>query len=128
MTAAIFGPMATLMGKFMMAGMAVSAVVNASIAASDDYDEMCAQSDKYREAINQMNGFVTQMDKKWADLGAEIEGFSKDSALATRQLRKVLADSKQKHKKILKRTHIMASMSTSLISLLFLLKVYLKDI
>ena len=118
----------SFLGELMIPGMIGSALFNAGLASSIDYTEMCDQSDKYRDAITEFDNFQTQMSKKWTKLRAEIDGFNRKIGQSTYNLTKVIKTSKAQHLKKLHRTRIISSTVTSMISLLFLLKLYLKDI
>tara|TARA_B100000131_G_scaffold321292_1_gene371623 strand:- start:1018 stop:1386 length:369 start_codon:yes stop_codon:yes gene_type:complete len=119
---------ASLLGELMIPGMVVSAFFDASMAATYDYTERCDRVGKYTEAINTFKTFVDGMENKWATVDQEIENIRHQISMNTYQIIKVNKDANEHNKKILRRTRINTAVITSLISLLLLLKLYLKDI
>ena len=118
----------SFLGNFMIPGMIASAFFDATMAATYDYTERCDRVGKYTEAINTFKAFVDGMETKWATVHQEIENIRHQISMNTAQVIKVNKNANEHNKKILRRTRIKTAIIISLISLLLLLKLYLKDI
>jgi hypothetical protein len=120
--------LSSLLGEMMIPGMLITAGYNSLLAATTDYDEKCARVGDYNDAINQFSGFTDQMTAKWGQLTAKIQSFNNNVSKQTYELNKVIKTSNISNQKMLHRTRITTTLITSLISLLLMIKLYVKQL
>ena len=120
--------LASLLGEAMIPGMLATAGFNAVMAGTFDYSEKCSRVGNYQDAINQFNGFNNQMTAKWSSLLGQIDYFNQQLTHSTSSITQAIDDSNISNQKTLHRTRITTAVITGFISLLLMMKLYLKQI
>ena len=109
----------------MMIGMAATAAFNAVLAATVDFDEKCAQSDNIRDAISSFQQWASEMATQFRQDKVKLKAHSENLKNKTVMLLRLMKQNKEKNEKQLRRMKISSSIITSIISLVFLLKIQL---
>jgi hypothetical protein len=109
-------------GITMMVGMACSAVFNAAMAGSLDYDEKCKHVDEINKSIQGPLDWTNQVEAKFQKLDFDIEDEISTLQKQLAVVKQTVINEKQRQQKILHREEIIGTILCSMVSLLLLIK------